>query len=248
MRSSVLFRTKRDLATLALLLFSTLVSAQEYNFTFYNGDVVQEKQPDEKGEEQSGKPLPAKNNETTLEKRVEPSNEKIKRTGLSLITGYSHNNFKNSDGLFGHLDNKAFRVGLSFISSYDFNLDLEFISNSIDGSLNGGENSIGLNGRIPGIAIGVRNNYWLTDSFALSLGGNVKGVKGSLNSSEGEYAYESYGGSLSAGPVFQVGKVQIQLAYEYGLNNVQIRNKNENMANSEWTQNSALKGILSYRF
>lgn len=250
MRSHPQFSKIKGLATLILFLFSILASAQEYNFTFYNGDVIQEKKPTKKKEKESiSKPLPTEKSQSiTSKEKIGAGPEKLKRTGLSLIAGHSHDNYKNSNPLFSNLNNKAFRVGLSFISSYDFNLDLEFLSSSINGSLNENDQSTNLSGRVPGIAIGIRNNYWLTNSFALSLGGNIRGIKGTLRSTEGEYSYKSHGAFLSAGPTFQINKVQIQLTYEYGLSNVKVGNKNKSITNDEWIQNSALKGMLSYRF
>lgn len=249
--------TKRDsIKTIGLLgtflLGSHNLFAQEYNFNFYNGDVSQqtEAKPDQpKQTEVKAAAPPIKETTVSTEEIKDDKQEKLKRTGISFIAGYSQNDFRDSKGLFNNLNNRTLRAGLTFVSSYDFNLDLEFLSSSISGGLSSVNGDIPLDSRIPGISLGIRNNYWLSESVGISLGGSARGLRGTLNSNSGDYYYESYGASLSAGPTFQIGKAQLLLAYEYGLDNINIDSKN-NAALSEnrWVQNSAIKGMLSYRF
>ncbi len=141
---------------------------------------------------------------------------------------------------------------MSFISDYDFNFDIEYLNTTIDCELLAGdEKKYEVKGRIPGLSIGMRSNYWLTDNVGLALGGSLLGIKGTINDGVEEYYYRDYGGMLSAGPVFQLGKMQLLLAYKYDVDHVSIENKNKNgygLNENSWEDNYALKAMASFRF
>jgi len=244
-------------AMFIMILFLTYnVQAQEYNFAFYNGDVIQNpagnvEQQSKKGETSETvavKVEPTQINTQVMEK-PEDKNEKLRRTGIGFIGGYSENSFRDMGPFMSGFKNQTLRAGLAFISSYDFNLEAEFLSNSVSGDLQTNFTKEHASGRIPGISIGIRNNYWLAENVGISLGGNIRGIKGTLSSSGNDYLYKSYGAGLSVGPTFEIGKIQIVLAYEYAVDNIAISSGNNNaFKESKWTQNSALKGVLNYRF
>jgi len=236
--------------------------AQNYNFTFNNGDVINGVvDPKDKVQVKTdgiskvevieGESVDEAPKEVTPAPKATPEvsmsvDEKLKRTGVSFISGYSHNSIAKSDLLTSDSDIQTFRVGLSLISSYDFNLNVEFLSNTLSAYTVDDH----LNGTIPGLSVGIHNNYWLNPTVAISLGANVRGVRGDVNGKNGQkYKYKSFGGGLSIGPTIQVGKLQVLLAYEYGSDNVKIANNDgSDLYDNEWSESSALKGVLSLRF
>ena len=228
--------------TMSVLLNPLTVMAQDYKFNFYNGDVT------EQVEVKSKVPEVAK--EVKIEKVAEkPIMNKLERTGVGMMIGYSADNFRNFADFFGTIESSSLRAGLSFVSSYDFNIDIEFLSNLVKGDLLTLAGPLELKGRVPGLSLSLRNNYWITENVAISLSGNFRGIKGTLASDLGGYYYKSYGAALSFGPTFQVGRAQFLLAYNFGLDNIQVSSKRDkSYINKEWMQNSGLKGVFAYRF
>ena len=247
-------KSKIAFIVISFLLNPIIGMAQNYNFKFYNGNVSEQSEetqdkPKETVKTPQPQPQPAPTQIISEKKVEEKDSEKLRRTGIGFIAGYSQNSFRETGSIFKTIENRSLRAGLSFISSYDFNLDLEFLSNSINAELSQLGEDVNLKGRVPGMGIGIRNTYWLAENIGISLGGNIKGIKGTLSSSRGDYNYKSYGASLSAGPTFQIGKAQILLAYEHGFDNVQLDRKNNfALKDNKWIQNSTIKGMISYRF
>ena len=241
--------------------------AQNYNFTFHNGDVINGKANEKdkvkiktdgiseveiiEGEESLPTPPEIEATDSNISAvKATPQvsiavDEKLNRTGVSFISGYSHGTFDKSNLILKDSDIQTFRVGLSLISSYDFNLNVEFLSNTLSAYTVDDH----LTGNIPGLSVGLHNNYWLNPTIAISLGANVRGIRGEVNGRNANYKYKSFGGGLSIGPTFQIGKVQLLLAYEYGSDNVKIADNNdEEIYENEWSESSAVKGMLSLRF
>ncbi len=251
------------LALMVLAVWQVGAVAQTYNFTFNNGDVVNgvvdpkdkvqvktdgiSKVEVTEGENSVETPSEVKPVEKAVpEVTLSVEDEKTKRTGVSFISGYSHNSIQKSDLLLSDSDIQTFRVGLSLISSYDFNLNVEFLSNTISAYTIDDQ----LDGNIPGLSVGVHNNYWINPTLAISLGANIRGIRGEVSGLNGnKYKYKSFGGGVSIGPTFQIGKLQLLLAYEYGSDNVKIANNDDtDLYDNEWSESSAVKGVLSLRF
>jgi len=240
------------------------LSAQNYNFTFNNGDVingvvdpkdrVQVKTDGiSKVEIIEGKSSvdgnissqPTESSAAVSTTLKTSSDDKLKRTGLGFITGYSHSSFVGSKNIFKGSDIKTFRAGLSFISSYDFSINVEFLSSTINAQTLDGS----FDGNIPGLSIGASNNYWLSENLAFTLGANIRGLSGDVSNLTEEFVYRSFGGGISVGPTLQLGNLQFMLAYEYGLDNISIAtNDDVELYERQWSENSAVKGVLSFKF
>jgi hypothetical protein len=240
------------------MLFAYDASAQSYQFNFYNGDVtqadgqVEQHVPKEAGSAAAPPVAPVANPQPTPEMKTletKPQDpEKLKRTGLSMMAGYSQSYMLDSHEFMSDMRVQTFRGGLSFISSYDFSLDVEYLGNKVSGDLLMDGVKEAVSGDASGLSVGVRNQYWLSDSVALSLGVSTRGSRGTLSGTQ-DYRYASYGGGLNVGPTFQLGKFQLQLSYEYGLDNIIVEaKKDSDFKDSKWTQSSAFRGLVSYRF
>lgn len=247
-----------------LLLSIFDAQAQNYNFNFYNGDVVQSENGIDQRVEKINAPTQVPLAPATPAAPLTPPGmiqppvtsvaeskdpEKLKRTGIALLAGYSHLTTHDVNGFLTDMNTQSLRGGLSFVSSYDFNVDAEFVGSQVEGNLivDGVQDNI--KGQVPGGSLGLRNNYWLTDGFGLALGANARGMNGKVRGEQNDYKISSIGGALSVGPVFQIGKVQLQLSYEYGLDNITVRGKGDSdFSQSKWAQSSAFRGLLSYRF
>lgn len=235
----------KNLTLAGCLLAATEVNAQEYNFNFYNGDVTHSpKQTVQKvAPEQRATPVtkPEPIVKTPTETVADP--QKTVRTGLAFLGGYSHESFRNGDEDINKVTGNTTRLGVSFISEYDYNLDVELLFTNLKANTDFGEYT----GRTTGLSIGSRHNYWMNDQFAITMGGSLRGYNGEFSE---KTTLSSFGARLGAGPAVQIGKnAQLLLTYEFGLDRIKLKDDNlGKVYDSSWNQNSSLKAMLAYRF